>query len=272
MPDDALAQGSLPASQPAPAPAPAAPAPAAAPVAAPASPAAAPAAAAPTAADYSPLLSKLGYQTEDDLARDLAFTRQFRGELEQHRRNQERQDPARQQAAQRGEAFRQLVAEGYSPDHADALNQLPEISQFLNQQRADSAQRDLSSALGEMGLSFESSNKEHQEIFSIIEDNIADRLNADPRLNARYFGSPADRAAVIRELVGRQEKLINHVLLRQSAQTLRDHAQRVRSAPRQTALPKVTPAQLTQTDPLLRRREGNAAAGRQLDDIWSHYG
>lgn len=270
MPDDALAQASGPVASPAVAPAPAVPAapptPAAAPIAAPSQ--ATPAA--PTPADYTPLLSKLGYQDEATLAQDLAFTRQFRAEAERVRSERERADPARQQAAQRGEAFRQLVAEGYSRDHAEALNQLPEISQFLNQQRAEGATRDLTDALNDAGLTFDGS-PEQKEIFSIVEDNIADRLNADPRLNARYFGSPADRAAVIRELVGRQEKLINHVLLRQSAQTLRDHAQRVRSAPRQNALPKVTPATLTATDPLARRREGNQAAGRQLDDIWSHY-
>lgn len=275
MPDAPELQGSVPAAPPTPTPAalpPAAPSSVAAPVAAPAAPAAAPAAAS-AGDDYGRLLSSLGYESAEEMRRDLATARQFRAEVDRARQERERSDPARQQAAQRGEAFRQLVAEGYSPEHVDALAQLPEVTEFLTQQRADAAQRDLDGALGELGLQFDNS-KDAQALRQAWEDAVADKLNSNPRLNARYFGTPAERKAVIHEIVAGEERRINHILLRQNAQTLRDHAARQSAAPRagSRALPTIAAPTLTSTDPLARRRESNVATNRQLDDIyaWAH--
>lgn len=270
MPDDALAPAAAaPVAAPAPAAAPAPP-PSSAPVA---QPAAAPLAAAAPAPqdDYSRLLSSLGYQDVEGLKADLEFNRNFRAEAERVRQQRLANDPARQQATQRGEALRQLVAEGYSPEIAESLNALPEIQQFLNGQRADGAQRDLDSALGDIGLRFDDT-KDSQDMRQAWEDAIADRIASNRGYRERYFGTPAERKAVIRDVVALEERRINHVLLRQNAQTLRDHAARqTTTAPGRGTLPTVRPPTVTATEPAARAREMKAERHRQLQDIHAAY-
>lgn len=283
MPDDVTLDSLAPASTQAP-PAPAAsPTPAAAPPS-PSSPtpasSATPAGAAPPAPaapafDQGAWLKSLGYDSLDEYKADLAFSRRARSEFERAQQERLRSDPQHQQMRQRGEALRQLIAEGYSPEIADALPQLPEISNFLSAQRADAAGRDLDGALAELGLTFDDS-AEAQAIRQSWEDAVADKLNSDVRLNARYFGTPAERKAVIREIVGHEERRINHVLLQQNAQTLRDAAQRAARTPRAgrapATMPTAAPQRSAATDPTIRRRENAAHASRSLDDIysWSH--
>lgn len=265
--------------------APQAPAPVSAPAATPAAqpaPSGAPlgttpaAPAAPGDGGYAKLLADLGYKTADDLAHDLRFSRAARAEYERARQTREANDPRVQETRQRGEAFRQLVAEGYSPDHVDALARLPEISQFLDAQRADGAQRDMLDGLREIGVTDDGS-KEAQGELKAWEDVIADRLNSRTQQglewNARYFGTPAERRAVVTEIIATEEQRINRTLLRQNAQTLRDAAKRRASAPpSRTPLPTVRREPITATDPSKARREGNIQTARQLDEIyqWSH--
>lgn len=265
------------------APTPSTPAAPAAPPTQPSSAAAPPASAAPVATPVAPaqpppdptaaLLRSLGYQSPEELQRDLAFTRRFRAEADRVRQQQIEADPNRQAAQRRGEALRGLVAEGYSPEVADALQTLPEIQQFLDAQRVEAANHDLDSCLSDLGIKFDGS-KEAQGLRQHFEDAIADRLNGNRALNARYFASPTERRAVIRELVEAEEKRINHALSLQGALTLREHAARSARTPRglrsAASLPPVREEKPTATDPTLRRREGNAIASRQLDDIWNH--
>jgi hypothetical protein len=264
---------------------PAAPAPA--PVAAPAAPGAAPTPSAAPAtpaqpsgddAAYGRLLQQLGYKAPDDLARDLAFTRQFREDVARQQAARRQADPAYRETQVRGEAFRQLVAEGYSPEVMDGLARLPEINEFLDAQRADAAQRDLNDGLRAIGITDDGSKESKAEL-AAWEDAVADRLNSrTPQgldWNRRYFSTPADRREVINEIIAHEESRFNRVLLRQNAQTLRDAAARRQSAvpaTRSLAAPKVREVPITATDPLGRSRQRNAAAGQQLDDIWSHFG
>jgi len=129
-------------------------------------------------------------------------------------------------------------------------------------------------ALGKLGITFDDS-KESQEERSEYEERFTDLINASPRLVQLYNGTPADRRACIQELVDREERYLNRHLLRQNAATVRDHAARAASQPRGgrsvTVTPRVREEKPTSTDPTMRRREGNAIAGRQLDDIFRHY-
>jgi hypothetical protein len=261
-------------------------APTPAPVAQPAAPAAAPASAAPAQPAppsgqdpaYGQLLKQLGYQSPEDLSRDLAFTRQFREDVARQQAARRQADPAHREAQVRGEAFRQLVAEGYSPEVMDGLARLPEISEFLDAQRADAAQRDLTEGLRAIGITDDGSRESKAEL-QAWEDAVADRLNSRTQQgldwNRRYFSTPAERREVIHEIIAHEEGRFNRVLLRQNAQTLRDAAARRQStapATRSLATPKVREVPITATDPLGQRRQRNAAAGQQLDDIWSHFG
>lgn len=207
------------------------------------------------------------------MQRDLAFTRRFRSEAERVQEERRRQDPDYQGLVRRREAMHTLLGESFSPEHVDAMQALPEFRQYLNEQRAEAANRDLDDALKEVGLVFEDS-KEGRELRQIYEDAISAPLKTDRALNARYFGTPADRREVIRELVAREERRTNHALALQGAQTLREYAARQARLPRgmrqAPALPVVREEKPTATDPTLRRREGNQIASRQLDDIWNH--
>lgn len=184
-----------------------------------------------------------------------------------------RNDPDRQAAVRRGEALRGLIAEGYSPEHAEALQALPQITQFLDAQRVEAANTDLDSCLGDLGIKFDGS-PEGQALRQHFEDSIADRLNGNRALNDRYFGTPTERRAVIRDLVEAEERKLNHALSLQGAMTLREYAARQARTPRglrsAASLPPIREEKPTATDPTLRRREGNAIASRQLDDIWNH--
>lgn len=258
-----------PASAPAPAAPIASPSPSAPPVAA------TPAPVAPTldsAAIERQVLKSLGYDSAEDARADLEFSRRARAEYQRQAQLQRQNDPAHQEATRRGAALRALVAEGYSPDVADSIAQLPEVTNFLNEQRAEAAQNDMRAALAEIGVGFDES-KDGRELEQAWEDAIADKLNVNPRLNARYFGSPAERKAVIREIVAGEERRINNVLARQGATALREHAARASTSPRgmrsTAALPTVRQATPTSTDPLKRRHEGRAITSGQLDDIWN---
>ncbi len=277
---DALAPAapSAPAPQ-APSPAPASSPPSAAPPAsvpdvAASPPAAAPAAPPDSAAELQRLAQSLGYQSADEYKADLAFARRARAEYERRAYLERQNDPGVQQAARRGEALRALMAEGYNSEVADALPALPEISQFLADQRADHAQRVMTEALGEIGIRSDGT-KESQELLADIEDRMGRTLNHDLRLNRLYHGTPADRAACIQELVAVEERYLNRHLLRQNAQTLRDHAAKASQLPRAgrsvTATPRVRDEKPTSTDPVQRRREGNAIVSRQLDDIFGFH-
>lgn len=285
-PLDSLAPApSAPASSPAPSAAPpapppspsASPSPSAAPSAAPAPVAAAQAATgAPPALDGPALLQALATQLNipaDELRESLEVARRARAEAVRREEYARRTDPGYQQAARRGEALRTLVAEGYSPEVARALESLPDFADYLHAQRADGADRDLTEALQEIGITFDDSAKS-QELKTEWTDTLVDRINANPKLVQRYNGTPAERRAVIRELVGKEERRLNDVLLRQNAATLRQHASRSASARpgrAAAALPPVRQESPTATDPLQRRREANAIAGRQLDDIFAYH-
>lgn len=245
-----------------------------APAAAPAPPVAAPAPAPDPAAELQRLAQSLGYQSADEYKADLAFARRARTEYERRQVLERQNDPNVQQAARRGEALRALIAEGYNPEVADALPSLPEVSQFLSDQRADHAQKVMTEALGDIGIRDDGS-KESQELLADIEERMSNRLNHDLRLNKLYHGTPSDRAACVKELVGAEERYLNRHLLRQNAATLRDHHAKASAMPRAgrggTATPQVRKEVPTSTDPVLRRREGNAIASRQLDDIFGFH-
>lgn len=224
------------------------------------------------------LARELGYDSLDEYKADLAFARRARGEHERRQTLERQNDPQYQQTRARGEALRTLMAEGYSPEVADALPSLPEISQFLADQRAEGAQRIMVEALGEIGIRDDGS-KESQELLAEIEDRLTFRLNQPTReglrLNKLYHGSPADRRACVQELVQGEERYLNRHLLRQNAATMRDHASRAAALPRGgrsvSATPQVRQEKPTSPDPTTRRREGNAIAGRQLDDVWAFH-
>lgn len=263
-----------PASQPAAVPAAPPPAAQPAPSGAPAAPAAAPAA--PAGDGYAKLLADLGYRNAEDLAHDLRFSRAARAEYERARQRELANDPRHQELRERSTAHRQLMRETYSPEHEEALSRLPEVTEFLDSQRADSAQRDMMDGLREIGV-VDDGSKEAKAELAAWENVISDRLNSrtDQGLewNARYFGTPAERRAVVHEIIATEEARINRSLVRQHALTLREAAQRRASAPNRTPFPTVRPREpITATNPSQRRREGNAAASRQLDEIyaWAH--
>lgn len=282
---DALAPAAVPS-----APAPAAPSPAAPATAAPsaAPPSAAPAVAAPTTAataapalDGPALLQALSQQLgipADELRASLDLTRRMRAEHERRQQIEQRNDPQYQQRQQRGEAFRQLVAEGYDPSVADALPALPEMAQFLSQQRAEGAHRDMVEALGDLGIRDDGS-KGSAELLSDIEDRIAFRLNQQThdglRLNRLYHGTAAERRACVNELVAGEERYLDRHLLRHNAATLRDHAARQAATPRGgrsvVATPQVRAQKSTAANPLQRTRENRVLDSKTLDDIFAHH-
>lgn len=277
MADDVL--DSLAPSAPTATPAPAAPSPAA-PAASPASPqpaapSAVPAPAAPTPAAVAPpaldgpaLLQALSQQLgipADELRESLDLTRRMRAEYARREHLERQANPEYQQQRQREQAFERFLAE--SPAYR-------EMADYLHAQRADGATRDMTEALGEIGIHFDDS-KEGLALREEYENLFTDRINANPRLVARYNGTPAERRDVIRELVASEEKRTNAILLKQNAATLRDHAQRAAQQPRGgrsvTVTPRVRQEQSSATDPLQRRRENNGIVARQLDDIWAHH-
>jgi hypothetical protein len=166
------------------------------------------------------------------------------------------------------------MAEGYSPEVADAIDSLPAVADYLHAQRAEGAQADMTAALADLGITFDSS-KESQALRDEWEDTLTDRINANPKFVKLYNGTPAERRSVIEHLVEREERRINSVLRKQNAATLREYAARAASQPRGgrtvSVTPRVRDEKPTATDPLQRRRESNAIAGRQLDDIFAHY-
>lgn len=265
-----------------------APAPAAAPVAAPASspptqaapspPDAAPAPPvqppAPAGIDLAQLAKSLGYESADDYKADLAFARRARAEYERRQYLEQQSDPAYQARGRRNDAFEQLVRDKYGDDVASALPALPQLADYLHAQRADGAQADMVAALEEIGITFDGS-KESLEQRQEWEDLFTDRINANPRLIQRYHGSSQDRRALIQELVKGGERLINPVLLKQNAATLRDAAARKATMPRAgragAATPQVRQEKPTSTDPVMRRREMNKIVGGQLDDIFAFH-
>jgi len=266
-------------------PAPAPPAPTAPPAAAPSyAPSSTPApAAAVTSAASAPALDgpqlmhmlsqQLGIPA-DELRESLDLTRRMRAEHMRRQEMEHRSSPDYQDRSRRNAALDQLLVDRYGPEVAGALPALPQLADALHAQRAEGAQADLATALSKAGMSFGDS-PEGQEALQELEDRFTDQINASGRLVRLYNGTPTDRRACIQELVDREEKYVNRHLLRQNAATLRDHAARAASQPRGgrsvTVTPRVRAEQPTATDPLLRRREGNQIAGRQLDDIYAHY-
>lgn len=278
---DALAPAApapAPAAAPAPAPAPAVASPSPAPPATPGPlappPASAPAPVVDRGVDVQQLARDLGYASVDEYKADLAFARRARAEYERRETLARQNDPDRQQLVRRNEAFDQLVHDRYGPDVARALPALPQLADYLHAQRADGAQADMVSALNEMGVTFDDS-KESLELRAEWEDLLTDRINANPKLIERYNGTPQERREVVRELVGREERRINAVLLKQNAATMREHAARAASQPRGgrsvTVTPQVRQEKPTSTHPVERRRQGNAITSGQLDDLWSFH-
>lgn len=252
-----------------------------APVAAPAPPAAAPAApapaAAPSAPDFSPLLKSLGYENTDALQRDLQFTRQFREDVARQRAERERNDPANQQRAERAEAFRQLMRETYGEDVARQLSALPDLGRERDQQINDQAWREATAELAKIGVVDDGSpeaKKELQEWDDAITGYLMAPTERSLAWNKRWFeGGPAERSAVLKEIITVEEGRMNRSLLRQNAQTLRDAAARRSSAasPRSVPLPQVRQEPITATDPFERRKQSAAATSRTLDDIHAHF-
>ena len=155
-----------------------------------------------------------------------------RAEYERRAELERQNDPAYQHLERRNQAFEQLVHDRYGREVAQALPMLPQVAEYLHAQRADAAQADMVGALEEIGITFDTS-KEALDLRQEWEDLLTDRINAHPRYIERYnLGSPAERRDLIRELVGREERRINPVLLKQNAATLRDAAARKAMQPR----------------------------------------
>lgn len=268
VPAPAVPSPVAPAASPSPSPTPASASAAAAPT---------PAAVAPPALDGPALLHALSEQLgipADELKESLDLTRRMRAEHLRRQDIERRNDPGYQQRAQRNEALDQLLIDRYGREVANALPALPQLADALHAQRAEGAHGDLLTALDKAGMTFDDS-KEGQEALGELEDRFTDQINASERLVRLFNGTPAERRACVQELVDREERYVNRHLLRQNAATLRDHAARAASQPRGgrsvTVTPRVRQETPTATDPVLRRREGNAIAGRQLDDIWAHH-
>jgi hypothetical protein len=239
-------------------------APSAAPAAAPAQVAAAPAPTGPALVQQ--LAEQLGIPAAE-LRESLALTARMRGEYQRRQQLERDNDPGVQQSRARADALHRLMVETYGPEVADSMRELPSHTASLREQRAEAAQSELTTELRALGI-------EDPALVKDIEGNLTDRLNGNRRLNDLYHGSPEERRACIREMLGVHEKIADHALLRQSGQKLREHAARLASAPRAARHASVTPTVRqetpTSTDPVLRRREGNAIASRQLDDIWGY--
>jgi len=257
---------------------PASPAPSYAPPSSASAPAAVstPAPSAP-ALDGPQLMSMLSQQLgipADELRESLDLTRRMRAEHMRRQEMEHRSSPDYQDRSRRNAALDQLLVDRYGPDVASALPALPQLADALHAQRAEGAQADMLTALAKAGMSF-GDGPGAQEALTELEDRFTDQINASQRLVRLYNGTPTERRACIQELVDREEQYVNRHLLRQNAATLRDHAARAASQPRGgrsvTVTPRVRAEQPTATDPLLRRREGNQIAGRQLDDIYAHY-
>jgi hypothetical protein len=216
-----------------------------------------------------------GYDSVDEYKADLAFARRARVEFDRRQVLERQNDPNYQHQQRRNQAFEQLVQDRYGREVANALPALPQIAEFLHAQRADGAQADMVSALDEIGITFDNS-KESLDLRQEWEDLLTDRINANDRHIERYnLGTPAERRELIRELVAREERRINPVLLKQNAATLRDAAARKATMPRAgrsgAATPQVRREVPTSTDPVMRRRESNQITGRQLEDIWAFH-
>ena len=227
------------------------------------------------AAALQQLAESLGYRSPDELKETLNFSRKFQAEVERNQRAQRQNQPEYQASARRGETFRGLVAEGYSREHADYIARLPELFQSNDAARAVQSQADLAAELKGLGLTF--NGKDGKERLQDWENTCSDYLNRDPRLNAMYF-DPSQRQAAIKEIIGVEERRINHVLLSQDAATMRDAARRRANSP---ALGRSTPATLAIreeaptapiSDPAGRRRQHKEITSRKLDDLLANYG
>lgn len=199
----------------------------------------------------------------------------MRAELERAQASRREADPETRAAAQRGATFRSLVAEGYSPEHADYIARLPELFQTNDAARATESKQEMAAELRtSLGLSFD--GPEGAERLQDWENACADHLNRDPKLNAMYF-DPAMRREAIRLAVEREEKRINHVLLSQNAQTLRAAAARRqatpagRSTPATIAIREEAPT-APYTDAPGRRRQHREITSRKLDDLLTNLG
>jgi hypothetical protein len=201
----------------------------------------------------------------EELKESLALTTRMRHEHARRQQLEREASPQFQQSRARAEAMHQLNIETYGEEAANAMRELPSLVGNLREQRAEAAQQDLTRELSALGI-------EDPKLVADIEDQLADRLNGNPRLNKLFHGSPEQRRACIQEMLGVHERVADSALLRQSALKLRDHAARLATAPRAARHASVTPTVrqevATATDPLLRRRENNGIIGRQLDDIW----
>ena len=228
-----------------------------------------------SAAELQRIAEAFGYRSPAEMRADLAFTRQFRTDVERSQQLRRQNDPEYQASRRRGEATRQLIEEGYGREAAEALAQLPEVTEYLKQVRANGATEDMVAELKALDIEFDDT-PEGQELLGEWERQCASYLERDRRLNDLFFGSPAERRQAIREIVAREEKRINAVLRRQNATTLREHAARRNAVPRpgRSAAGTFVPREekVTATDPLGRRRQGREIISRQLDDIFTHYG
>lgn len=211
----------------------------------------------------------------DDFKASLEFLRDFRREVARAQEQRLAADPERQASSQRGATFRSLVAEGYSPEHADYIARLPELFQSNDTARAVQAQQDMQAELHELGLSFE--GKDGAERLQDWENACSDVLNRDARLNALYF-NPATRRQAIREVIQREERRFNHVLLGQNAGTLRENARRRAAVPapgrsaRATVQVREEEPTAPYSDAAARRRQHREITGRKLDDILATFG
>lgn len=278
-PAPAPAVPSAPASPPAPSAAPTQAAPA---VSTPAlSPAPAPApAAAPTVVDSAAALQQfakdLGYDSPDELRQNLKWTREAQARIQREEQARRQQDPEHQRAQQRGQTFRELVAEGYSPEHAEYMARLPELFQASDAQRAQGSTQILKDSLSDLGLDF--AGKDGQERYQDYEDDVADILNGNAKLNALYHRDPTGQREAIRLIVERKERLTNHALLAQNAATLRDHKARRQSVPTASRGPatgvtvREEKPEADYSNAPLRRQQHRAIASRQLGDLYTTYG
>ena len=244
--------------------------------ASPTPPASASPAAAPTGSSEAPELRELRelYGDPADLRSTIEFVREFRGELERAKAGQRQADPEYRAASQRGATFRSLVAEGYSPQHADYIARLPELFQSNDMARAVQSQQDMAEELQTLGLSFE--GKDGAERLQDWENTCADYLNRDRRLNGMYH-DPSMRREAIREIIGKEERRINHVLLSQNAQTMRDAARRRAATPApgrssSTFAVREEAPTAPYSDAAGRRRQHREITGRKLDDLLANYG
>lgn len=269
-----------PASPPAPSPAPSQAAPAPSSPAPSPGPAPAAPAAAPTPYDSAAALQQtakdLGFDSPDDLRATLRWTREAQARIQREEQARQQQDPETQRAARRGQTFRELVAEGYSPEHAEYMARLPELFQASDAQRATGSTQILKDQLSDLGLDF--TGKEGEERYQDYEDDVADILNGNVKLNALYHRDPTGQREAIRLIVERKERLTNHALLAQNAATLRDHKARRQSVPTASRGPatgvtvREEKPEADYSNAPLRRRQHREIASRQLGDLYTTYG